>query len=171
MNEKWGTNVAQLAQSQVWCAAETGSMPWCSKGSQLSVQTLFVFIQPLCAIACIDICAHMKNPKHCQPFGRTMATKSWLRQSDFSKMAHFLSRWHVWAIPLFGHTKISLGPNLFKSRDDRDLKNFIPVALTSESARHVLKGDPQIYAHLSPNYDRFPAKGDFLPHTIVNQVV
>ena len=41
--------------------------PWCSKGffpqSQLSLQTLAlaVSVQPLCAVACISICVHVKN--------------------------------------------------------------------------------------------------------------
>ena len=34
---------------------------------QLAVQTLAVSTQPLCAIACVNIHTHFKNPKHWQP--------------------------------------------------------------------------------------------------------
>ena len=39
-----------------------------SPTSQLSVQTLTVSLQPPCAIACINICLHVKNPKRWQPY-------------------------------------------------------------------------------------------------------
>ena len=47
--------------------ADVGLIPWCGKGfffhSQLSVQTLLrVSVHPLCATACINICAHVKDP-------------------------------------------------------------------------------------------------------------
>jgi len=48
-------------------STDVGSSPWCSKGffskSQLPVKTL---IQCLCALTCINIWAHVKNPKHWQ---------------------------------------------------------------------------------------------------------
>ena len=46
----WGRDVAQLVRAWDHHAADTGSIPWCSKGfssqSQLSVQTLSVSIDP-----------------------------------------------------------------------------------------------------------------------------
>ena len=54
-------------------AAEAGSIPLCGEGffsqGQRPVQTfLFVSVQPSCAIACITICTHVKDPKHWQPY-------------------------------------------------------------------------------------------------------
>ena len=47
-------------------AADAGLIPWCGQGflspSQLSVRTLMFVRTPLCAIACINICAPVKNP-------------------------------------------------------------------------------------------------------------
>ena len=47
-----------------------------SPGVRFSADSLTVSVQPSCAIACINICAHVTDPHHLQP------------------------------IPLFGHTKI-----------------------------------------------------------------
>ena len=41
--------------------------------SALSADSLTVPVQPLCAIACINICAQMKNPKHPQPYHKNTA--------------------------------------------------------------------------------------------------
>ena len=45
---------------------------WVPRGhfslSQFPVQTLLVSVQPPCAIACINSCAHVKHPKHWQPY-------------------------------------------------------------------------------------------------------
>ena len=41
--------------------------------SALSTDSLTVPVQPLCAIACINICAQMKNPKHPQPYHKNTA--------------------------------------------------------------------------------------------------
>ena len=48
-------------------AADAGSIPRCGEGfffqSQLSVYTLLrVSVQPPCAVACMNICAHVKDP-------------------------------------------------------------------------------------------------------------
>ena len=58
---------SSVGRASDWHAADTGLIPWCSKGfffqSQLSVQTLLraCHTQP-CAITCIDICVHIKDP-------------------------------------------------------------------------------------------------------------
>ena len=62
-----GGEVALLVRGPDRQAADEGSIPWCGKGffsqSQLSVQTLLhVSIHPLCANACINICAHVQDP-------------------------------------------------------------------------------------------------------------
>ena len=64
---------AQSAGASARQAAEVH--PRCGKGfhppptpSQLSVQTLLtVSVQPPCAIAGLNVCARVKNPKHWQP--------------------------------------------------------------------------------------------------------
>ena len=60
-------DVAQLVRASDRHAADAGSIPRCGKGSysqsQLSVQTLLRCpYTPACAIACIYICAHVKDP-------------------------------------------------------------------------------------------------------------
>ena len=61
-------DVAQLVRASDHHAADAGSIPLCGKGffsqSQLSVQTLLrVSVHPPpCPIACINICAHVKDP-------------------------------------------------------------------------------------------------------------
>ena len=52
---------------------DAGLGPWCSKGlfhlgSAFSAASLKVSVQPLWTIACISICAHVKNPKQWQPY-------------------------------------------------------------------------------------------------------
>ena len=37
-------------------------------GSASSADCLAVSVRPPCAIACINICGHVKNPKHWQPY-------------------------------------------------------------------------------------------------------
>ena len=48
-------DTAQLVDHQVLCSADAGSVPWHSKG----VQTLVVFVQPLCVIMSINVCVHI----------------------------------------------------------------------------------------------------------------
>ena len=49
---------------------DAGSSPRCGKGfysqSTSSADSLTVPVQPPCAVACINICADIKNPKHWQ---------------------------------------------------------------------------------------------------------
>lgn len=45
----------QLGWSSGLCSADAGSVPWHSKG----VQTLVVFVQPLCVIMSINVCVHI----------------------------------------------------------------------------------------------------------------
>ena len=52
---------------------EPGSIPWCGKGffvpeSTFSADSLTVSAKPSCAVACINICAHVKDSKHWQPY-------------------------------------------------------------------------------------------------------
>ena len=61
-----GGDVAQLVRASDRHAADAGSIPLCGKGffsqSQLSVQILLrVSVHSPCAIACINICAHVKD--------------------------------------------------------------------------------------------------------------
>ena len=62
----WGGDVAQLVRASDRRAADAGSISRCGKGffshSQLSVHTHTCVRTPPCAIACIDICAHVKDP-------------------------------------------------------------------------------------------------------------
>ena len=51
----------------VWGAADTGSIPQ-EVFFSLSADFLIVFMQQLCAIACINICANVKKPNHKQPY-------------------------------------------------------------------------------------------------------
>ena len=66
-SQYWGGDVAQLVGASGYHTTDAGSIPQCSKGffsqSQLSVHTLFrVSVYPSCAIACIKICVHVKDP-------------------------------------------------------------------------------------------------------------
>ena len=58
--------MAQLVRASDRHAADAGSIPRRGKGffsqSQLSVQTLLRVRTTACAIACINICAHVKDP-------------------------------------------------------------------------------------------------------------
>ena len=68
----WGGDVAQLVELRTGHVADAGSIPRCGEAfpsqRQLSVQTLFQCPYPLplppprCAIACINICVHVKDP-------------------------------------------------------------------------------------------------------------
>ena len=73
-----GARIAQLVESPTeksWCNTGSGSSPRWVKGffiffnpqSASSADSLTVSLQPLCAIACIDIHAHVKNTRHWQP--------------------------------------------------------------------------------------------------------
>ena len=63
-----------MDDSKARSKADAGSSPQCSKTffslSQLFVQTLLqcLSVQPQWAIACINICVHVKTPKHSQPY-------------------------------------------------------------------------------------------------------
>ena len=71
-----GTGIVQLVERPPEKArrnTDASSSPRCGKGffsqSQLPVQTLLRCpYSPLCAIAFIDFCAHVKNPKAWQPY-------------------------------------------------------------------------------------------------------
>ena len=63
---KFWSDWAQLVRASDHYATDTGSVSRCGKGffsqSQLSVKTLLrVSVHPPCAIACINICAHIKD--------------------------------------------------------------------------------------------------------------
>ena len=61
-----GGNVAQMVRAVDHHAPDASSIPQCCKGlfsrSQLSVKTLTCVCTPPCAVACINICAHVKDP-------------------------------------------------------------------------------------------------------------
>ena len=62
----WGGDAAQLVRASDRHVANAGSIPRCGKGllsqCQLSVQTLLRCPHTPYAIACINICAHVKDP-------------------------------------------------------------------------------------------------------------
>ena len=64
----WSRAVAQLAEHWVWHDADRGSTPQVQQGifpsSDLSVQTLKMFVQPPHAVAHTNIRVHVENPKH-----------------------------------------------------------------------------------------------------------
>ena len=67
LHEKLGLGCSSVGRASDRLAADAGSIPRCGKGffsqSQLPVQTLFRCpYTPPCAIACISICAHFKDP-------------------------------------------------------------------------------------------------------------
>ena len=71
---QWGANCSDGRASD-WKTrrnTNTGSSPRCGKGfffqSTSSVDSLTVSVQPPCAIACINIYVHVKNPNHWQPY-------------------------------------------------------------------------------------------------------
>ena len=61
-----GWDIPQLVRASDRHAADAGSIPRCGKEffsqSQRSVQTLLRCSYTPCAIACINICAHVKDP-------------------------------------------------------------------------------------------------------------
>ena len=74
--------IAQLAERPTGkpkCNTDAGSSPRCGKGffsqSTFSADPITVSVQPPCAIACINSCAHVKNPKHRQPLPLLVYTK------------------------------------------------------------------------------------------------
>ena len=63
-------------------SSDAGSSPWCRKDSVSplsadSADSLMVPLQPPCAIACINISAHVNNPEHCQPYHCLDIRKYW----------------------------------------------------------------------------------------------
>ena len=69
-----GAGIAQFVEypTEKPGAIQTGSSPRCGEGlvlpeSTSSADSLTVSVQPPCEIACINICVHVKNPKHWQP--------------------------------------------------------------------------------------------------------
>ena len=63
---RWG--YSSVGKASDWHAADAGSTYWGGKGffsqSAFSADFLTVSVQPACAIAYINICAHVKDPKH-----------------------------------------------------------------------------------------------------------
>ena len=62
-----GGDVAQLVRASDHHAADKGSIPWCCKGfffpgSIFSADSFTCVRTPLCAIACINIGVHVKDP-------------------------------------------------------------------------------------------------------------
>ena len=67
----WQSNSSDELKSQAQQSTDTGFVPQCSKviflpESAIGADSLTVFIQPLCAITCINIGVHVQNPKHWQ---------------------------------------------------------------------------------------------------------
>ena len=70
---------SSVGRASDWTAkhnTDAGSSPRCGKGffflflpeSAFNADYLTVSVQPPCAIACINNCVHLKNPKHRQPY-------------------------------------------------------------------------------------------------------
>ena len=98
-------------------AAEAGSIPRpCGKGcfsqSQLPVliDSLLVSKQPPCAIACINICAHVKDPKHLaatslRPRGLTLTWWGYCGLCfwhELTELAHYFSVLFLFCLCLYG---------------------------------------------------------------------
>ena len=61
--------VEPKSQAQYWPRFDSPARRVFFSQGQLSVHTLFtVFVQPPCAITYSNICPHVKNPKHWQPY-------------------------------------------------------------------------------------------------------
>ena len=60
----WGWS--SVGRASGWHVTDTGLIPQWGNGffshSLLSAQTLMVSVHPQCAIACINVCAHVKDP-------------------------------------------------------------------------------------------------------------
>ena len=68
-----GGDVAQLVGRRTGTSLRQVRFPGAAKDFSLPESTfradsVTVPVQPLCAIACINICAHIKDPKHWQPY-------------------------------------------------------------------------------------------------------
>ena len=55
----WG--YSSVGRASDWHAADAGSITRCGK-STFSADSLTVSVHPPCAVACISICAHVKDP-------------------------------------------------------------------------------------------------------------
>ena len=68
---------------------------------------------PLCAVACIDICVHVKNPKHWQPY-------------HFLDTWRYCTHWQEWvALPLWLQCLTQVRPPKFPTRDKEGLKIYM----------------------------------------------
>ena len=102
-----GGDVVHLVRASDRHAADAGSIPRCGKEffsqGQRSVQTLTCVRTPPCAIACINICAHVKDPvvhvrvrwimetlKHpaCTIGWITRLCRSWLSPRKATRISH-----------------------------------------------------------------------------------
>ena len=74
-----GVGIAQLAENPTEkpvavVNTDVGSSPWCGMefpprvNFQYRFSSLTVSVQSQCAMACISSYAHIKNPKHWQPY-------------------------------------------------------------------------------------------------------
>ena len=94
--------IAQLFEHWVWCAADTGSSPQYSKGffsqrrlSSADSLTYSVRTDPVCAVTCVNICAHVKNVAQLveHPTGMPLRQLPFLVAArDFSPTVNFQCR-------------------------------------------------------------------------------
>ena len=79
--------------------------------SQLPGHSLTVFTQPPCAIACINICAHIKNPIHWQPYHYLDTWKYCTHQQEWVALVLQLLRLTQVRWPKFPASDIGLSNN------------------------------------------------------------
>ena len=67
----WDGGVAQLVECRAGTLLTKVRFPGASRDfsprAAVNADSLRLPVQPLCAIACINICAYVKDPKHWQP--------------------------------------------------------------------------------------------------------
>ena len=75
-------SIGLKSQVQCWCWFDFLMWQVFSQ-SQLSVQIPLVFEQHLCGIARINICVHVKNPQHWQPYYCLDMRKYWVHWKEW----------------------------------------------------------------------------------------
>ena len=115
-----------------------------------------VFVQPSCAIACINICAHVKSPKHRQPYhclDTWKDSKCWVNTQRWMwhPYGKGIENGHIYAICLPPtHPWKKMGYYLHEKREYEEVVSFSP----SHSLHFILPPSPHPF--LSPSLSPFP---------------
>ena len=111
--------LGRAADWKARCNTDAGSSPWCSKGfvflSTFSADSHTAFVQPKCAVTCINICAHVKNLKHWLPY-------HCLDTGEERKKLHTYTHWEERTAPLLQLLRLTLYGNL---KDSEVLKKIV----------------------------------------------